>query len=144
MLELQLRVACRTRNRHRLRPGQRCAALDELYLAHPSDLAYAARQLVDHALLECAQLVDVNLRLREGDAPRAGVARFVNHLRDMQQRFRWDAAAIETDAARVLLHVDERDLHAEVGGVEGRRVAARPRAEDGKLSGFARHASAEE
>ena len=69
------------------------------------------------------------------------VPRFVDHLRDVQQRLRRNAAAIEADAAGVLLLVDERDLHAEVGGIEGRRVAARPRAEDGQLSGFARHSA---
>ena len=44
--------------------------------------------------------------------------------------------AIETDAAGVLLLVDERDLHAEVRRVEGRRISARARAEHRYLSGF--------
>ena len=77
------------------------------------------------------------VRLAERDAPRAGVARFVDHLRDVQQRLRRNAAAIEADAAGVLLLVDERHLHAEIGGVEGGRVAARSRAEDRNLRRFA-------
>ena len=48
----------------------------------------------------------------------------------MQQRLRRDAAAVEADAAGVLLLVDERDLHAEVGGLEGGGVAAGAGAED--------------
>ena len=62
-------------------------------------------------------------------APR--VPRLVDDLRDVQQRLRRNAPAVKADAAGVLLLVDERDLHAEIGGVERRRVAARPGAEDG-------------
>jgi hypothetical protein len=33
----------------------------------------------------------------------------------MQQRLRGDAAAERTDAARIRIGIDERDLHADVG-----------------------------
>jgi hypothetical protein len=92
--------------------------LDELYFAHPPDLADATRQLVDDSLLEGAQLIEIDFRIAERHAPRAGVPRFVDHLGHVQQRLRRYAAAIQADAARILLHVDERDLHAEIGGVE--------------------------
>ena len=55
---------------------------------------------------------------------------FVEHLGDVQQRLRRNAAAIEADAARVLLGIDERDLHPEVGGIERRRVSAGAGADD--------------
>src|SRR6185369_17685681 len=61
----------------------------------------------------------------------------------MKQRLRRDAAAIQADAARVLLHVHEGYLHPEVRGIEGRGVAARPGTEDRQLCGFARHVSRE-
>ena len=52
---------------------------------------------------------------------RGGVLRLVDHLGDVQQGLRRDAAAIQADAAGVLLLVDERDLHAQIGRVETRR-----------------------
>ena len=82
-------------------------------------------QLVDDPVLEGAQLVDVDLRLAELDAPVAGVLRLVEHLGDVQQRLRGNAAAIQAHAAGILLRIDQRDLHAEIGGVERRGVAAR-------------------
>ena len=67
--------------------------------------------------------------------PHAGrVLRLVDHLGDVQQRLRRNAAAIEADAARVRLGVDERDLHAQVGGIERRRISAGAAAEDDELS----------
>ena len=134
MLELQLGLARRARDLQRLRAGQRGASLDELHLPQLRDAADAGGQLVDDALLVGAQLVDVDRRLAEGDAPVAGVLRLVDHLGDVQQRLRRNAAAIEADAAGVLLLVDERDLHAEVGGIEGRGISARACAEYRNLS----------
>ena len=56
-------------NRHRVRTGQRGASLNERDLAQLGDAANAGGQLVDDALLERAQLVDVDLRLAERHAP---------------------------------------------------------------------------
>ena len=81
--------------------------------------------------LKRAQLVDVDLRRRRRSTPHAdGVRGFVEHLGDVQQRLRRDAAAVDADAARVRLAVDERDLQPAVGGVEGGRVAAGTGADD--------------
>ena len=66
----------------------------------------------------------------ELDAPLAGVAGFVEHLGDVQQRLRRDASAIQTHAAGILLGIDQRDLHPEVGGIERRRVAPGAGADD--------------
>ena len=95
------------------------------------DLAEAADQLLDDAVLERAQLVEIDLRLAEGDAPRRRVLRLARStLGDVQQRLRRNAAAIEADAAGIRFGIDERDLHAEVGRVERRRVPARTRTDD--------------
>ena len=59
--------------------------------------------------------------------------RLVDDLGHVQQRLRGDTPAIQAHAARVRFLVDKGDLHAEVGGIERRRIAARPRAEDGDL-----------
>ena len=62
-----------------------------------------------------------------------GVLRLADELRDVQQRLRRNAAAIETDAAGIQLRVDERDLHAEIGGVERGGVSAGTGADDYEL-----------
>jgi hypothetical protein len=59
------------------------------------------------------------------------MVRLVEHLGDVQQRLRGDAPAVEADPAGVLLLVHERDVHAEVGGVECGGVPSRARADDG-------------
>jgi len=100
---------------------------------HLRDGAGAAGQLLDHGVLEGPQLVDVHRRLAEGDAPLAGVTRLVHDLGHVQQGLGRDAAAIEAHASGILLFVDEGDLHAEVGRIEGGRVAAGTRAEHGQL-----------
>jgi hypothetical protein len=84
----------------------------------------AARQLFDDAVLVVAEFVDVDLGVAELDAPLFRVLRFLEELRDVQQRLRRDAAAIQAHAAGILLVVDEGDLHAKVGGIEGSCVAA--------------------
>jgi hypothetical protein len=63
------------------------------------------------------------------------VARLVEHLGDVEQRLRRDAAAIDADPARVLLLVDEGDLHAEIGGQEGGGIAAGAGADDRDVCG---------
>ena len=65
---------------------------------------------LDDVVLELAQLVEIDLRLAELDAPRFRVPRFVDQLGDVQQRLRRNAAAIDADAARVHFRIDERDL----------------------------------
>ena len=66
----------------------------------------------------------------ELDAPLLRVLRFLEQLGDVQQRLRRNAAAIQAHAAGILLVVDEGDLHAEVGGIEGGRVATGACADD--------------
>src|SRR4051812_32734447 len=74
-------------------------------------LPETAGELVDDLRLERAELVDVDFRRAEGNAPRFGMARFAQDVGDMQQRLRWNAAAIETHAAGIDRRVDQRDLH---------------------------------
>ena len=104
------------------RADDRRPALQVVDLAQLGDLPGAARQLLDDLVLVAAQLVDVDRRLAELDAPVAGMRGLVQHLRHVQQRLRRNAAAIETDAAGVLLGIDQRDLHPEVGGIERRGI----------------------
>ena len=94
------------------------------------ELAEAAGQPVDDALLEAAQAVEVDRGLAEGDAPVLGEARLLDQPGDVQQRLRGDAAAVEAHPAGVRLLVDERDVHAHVGGEERGRIAAGAAAND--------------
>ena len=101
-------------------------ALDVLHLAMLDQLAGSARQPLDDVVLEVAQLVEVDLRLAELDAPRLGVARFVDQLGDMEQRLGRNAAAIDAHAAGVHFGIDERDAEPEIGGEKRGRVPAGP------------------
>src|SRR5687768_8594329 len=135
MFELQLGFPAAAGDLQRPRTGERGAPLNELHFPQLGDTADSGRQLVDDALLETSQLVDVDLWLAERHAPPAGVLRFVDHLGHVQQRLRRDAAAVKADAPRVLFLVDQRDLHAQVSRIEGGGIAARPCAKYCQLCG---------
>ena len=66
-------------------------------------------QPLDDGVLERAQLVEIDLRFAELDAPRFRVARLVDELGDVKQRLRRNAAAVDADAAGVRLRIDEGD-----------------------------------
>ena len=87
----------------------------------------------DDLVLEVAQLVEIDLRLRELDAEVVRVRRLGDDVGDVQQRLGRNAPAIDAHAARVLLRIDERDLHPAVGRVERRRVSAGAGADDDQL-----------
>jgi hypothetical protein len=36
----------------------------------------------------------------------------------VEQGLRWDATAVQADSARVYFWIDERDVHAKIGGEE--------------------------
>ena len=61
---------------------------------------------------------------------RAHRRRLVDHLGDVQQRLRRNAADVEADAAEGLAFVNKHDLLAEIGGAEGRGVAGGAGPED--------------
>ena len=80
-----------------------------------------------------AQLLQVDLRLAERDAVLGHLVRLANDLRGVQQRLGRNAPAVEAHAAELRVLVDQGDLHAVVGGVEGGRVSAGPAADDQQL-----------
>ena len=98
-------------------------------LAHLRHGAQPAGELADHLVLVCSQLVEVHLGCTELDTEAGKMGGLVHDRRDMQQRFRRDAADVQADAAqrRVTLHQD--DLLSQVRCAKRCRVAARPRAE---------------
>src|SRR5688572_18965967 len=129
MLELEVGVTRRASNLERLRTGERRATLNELDLAQPGDTADAGGQLIDHALLVRAELPDVDAGLAERHAPVPGVPGFVHALRHVQPSLQRNPPPVQTDTAGILLFVDERDLHAQVSRVKGRRISTRARAQ---------------
>ena len=112
--------------------GEPGAALDEIDIPLFAKLAESAGQLLDHALLPRADLVRVELRVAEHDAPARRFLCFVEDRRDVEKRLRRDTAAIQADAARVDVLIDQRDLHAQVGCQECRRISAGPGADHDK------------
>src|SRR5262249_26287332 len=73
---------------------------------------------------------NVDARLFEMDAEFGGVAGVGNELGGVQERLGRNAADMQTGAAGLLAGVDESDLHALIGGVEGGGVAAGTAADD--------------
>ena len=58
---------------------------------------------------------------------------FGDELGDVQQRLRWNAAAVHADAAGIGFGIDERDAEAEIGGQKRGGVPAGPAAHDDAL-----------
>ena len=83
--------------------------------------------------LKARNFANVNRWCAERYAPCLSVLRLVHDFGNVQQRLGRDAAAIEAHAARVRTGIDERDLHAAIGGVERSRIAARTGANDRNL-----------
>jgi hypothetical protein len=121
------------------RIDNRRVALHVADLPQPPELAGTAGQLADHLVLPITQLGEVDARLREMQAPRRRMPGLGQELRDVQQRLRRDAPAIDADAAGVRLTIDEGDLHAQVGGEERGGVAPGPGAKDGEFGRVGSH-----
>src|SRR6185295_19042268 len=116
-----------------VRIDDRGEALDVLHLAMLDELAGPAGQALDDIVLERAELREVDPRLAELDAPRLRASRLVQHVGDVQERLRGNAAAIDADAARVHFGIDKRHAQAEIGGEKRGGVAAGSASDDRKL-----------
>ena len=114
----------------RLRIDKDAAGVDDAHIAPLGQLGQAAGERVDHLLLAGPHLVDRDLRLGIFDAPLGHFAGFADHLGDVQQGLRRDAAAQQAGAAEPRVGLDDRRFQAEVGGQKRGRVAARPAAEN--------------
>ena len=90
--------------------------------------AQAAGQFLDHALFPRAQASEIDLGIGELDAPILGLMGFLDQLGHVQQGFGRNAAAVEADAAGIRFRIDQRDLHAQIGGEKCRGVTTRPAA----------------
>ena len=104
--------------------------------AHDIDLAglghagEAGGQFFDHFGFVGAQLVEIDLWRGEGDTGLSHVRRFFHHRGDMQQGFRGNAPDVEAHAAERGIAFDDDRLHAQIGGAESGRIAARAGAEN--------------
>ncbi len=119
---------------HRVRIGQRAGTVHDLDLALFGQPGEALRAPADDVGFPGANLVEVDLRLAEGDAVGGERARVVDHLGDVQQSLRRNAADVEAHAAESRVALDEHDLQAEVRGAEGSGVAAGAGAEDEEVA----------
>ncbi len=110
-------------------------AAHDLDLARLGHAGEAAGELLDHAVLEAAQLRRGRSAARRTRcrAPASAVD-FVHHGRRVQQRLRRNAADVEAHAAERRVALDQHRLHAEVGAAERGGVAARARAEHQHLA----------
>ena len=83
---------------------------DDRDLALLGEAGEAAGQLLDHAVLPAAQLVEVDRGLGEAKAVMAHLLRLVDHLGGVQQRLRRDAADVQADAAEGRPALDQHHL----------------------------------
>ena len=104
-------------------------AADHVDLARLGHARQAAGELADHAVLVFAQRIDVHRRLCKHDARLVDMLGLLDHRRHVQQRLGGDAAHVQAHAAEGGVALDDRGLEPQVGGAEGRRVAARAGAE---------------
>ena len=104
---------------------KRAGAADDFDLALLRHHRQSAGETADDLALPFAQLRDVDLRLAETDAGNVHLFGFLDHLRRVQQRLRRNAADIQADTAERRPALDQRYLHAEIGGTEGCGIAAR-------------------
>ncbi len=111
---------------------------DAALLGQPGE---SAAELRDDRVLARPQLREIDLRRAEFDAGFGEVARGGQHLGDVQQRLRRDAADVEADAAERRVALDEHDAATEIGGAKGSGVAARPGAEHDDVGAQVRHQS---
>ncbi len=94
---------------------ERGLPLDELNLAQFRELAQSAGQFVDDARFPIAKFVEIDFGRGKFDAPVLGLLSFFKQFRNVQQRFRRDAPAIEANAAGIHFRIDQRNFHAQVG-----------------------------
>jgi hypothetical protein len=109
-------------------------ALEVFDLAVLDQLAGAGGQPLDDVVLEGAELVEIDLRLGELDAPGLRVARFADEVGDVEQRLRRNTAAIHAHAAGIGFRIDERGAETEISGEERGGVAPGSTAHDNELS----------
>jgi hypothetical protein len=103
-------------------------------LAMFDELTGPARQPLDDVVLELAQFAEVDLRLAELDPPRLRVPRFVDQLRNVEERFRGNASAIDAHATGVRFGIDDRGAETEIRGEKCGCVPPGPAAYDNQLS----------
>jgi hypothetical protein len=71
-----------------------------------------------------AQAREIDLWRGKFNSPVLRLLGLFNQLGDVKKRLRRNAATVKADPARIQFGIDQRDLHAQVGGEESGGVAA--------------------
>ncbi len=116
------------RNPQRIRILKRRASLDVFDFALLRKDAQAAGQLLDHAFFPGTQAGQIDFGVGVLDSPIFRMTGFIDQLGHVQQGFRRNAAAVETDSARIRFRIDQRDFQPEIGGQKCRGITTRPAA----------------
>ena len=111
------------------RIDENAAGVHHADLAALGELGEAAGKGVDDLFLAGTETIDLHPRLGEVDAPVGHFARFADHLGDVQQGLRRNAAPQQAGAAQPRIGFDDRDFEPQVGGQESGGVSARPTTE---------------
>jgi hypothetical protein len=129
VLECDRRGALTALGAQEVRSFEAPYAFHHPHLAALREPRQATRELPDHLVLEVADLREIEPRLSELHTALPQCADLGDHLRQVEQRFRRDAAHVEADSPKRRMALHEHDLLAEVGRPERGGVAARPRTE---------------
>ena len=111
------------------------AALDDPDVTRLGQTRQPARQLLHHLVLTRPQLIQIDIRLAETHTQVRHPRRLVDDLGGVEQGLGGNATHIEADAAQTRVAFDQDHLFPQVGGTEGRRVAAGARAQHHHLGG---------
>src|SRR5213594_2428419 len=85
-------------------------------------LRHAAGQFGEDRFLPCTQLRQIDGWRAKTDAAMLGFFRSRNLVRGVKQSLRWNAAAIEADAAQAFVLFDQDHFLAQISGVKRGRV----------------------
>src|SRR5579862_84712 len=116
-----------------MRPGESPFAVHDLDPALARQSVEAARELADDRLLPLPQAVEIELRASERDSAIGHLLGLSDDSGGVQKRLGGDAADVEAYASEAAMPLDQDRLQPEIGGAEGRGVAAGTGAEDHKL-----------
>ena len=113
--------------------GKASAPADVVQLTGLYQLAQSTGHFSYHAIFVCAELVQVYGGFPKLNAPVVSFFAFVEQFSHVQQRLRWNAAAIEADAAGIGFWINQRHVQAEVGGLECGHIASGAATDDNQL-----------
>ena len=112
-----------------VRPDEAPLAAHDLDAAALREPGEARREALHDGVLARAQLREIELRGAELDAGARELARFADHLGEVQEGLRRDAADVQAHAAELFVALDQHHVEPEIGRSKRSGVTSGPRAQ---------------